>query len=116
MHASSIVKAVKGFGESDFDTLLFGKLLKGSVPEGYRGMVETVKKGVYEAIKTSVGQTQTQKITSGAINMDQQSIKRCSNWLTNLKVIDQLPFDVDNFWQALLTRQRKMLVDEFKEL
>jgi hypothetical protein len=57
MHASSIVKAVKNYGETDFDTLLFGKLLKGSVPEGYRGMVESLKKGIHESVKNNVGQT-----------------------------------------------------------
>ena len=56
-HAGSIVRAVKQYGESDFDTLLFGKLLKSSLPEGYRGLVEAVRRGVCDAIKATLGAT-----------------------------------------------------------
>lgn len=115
-HASSIVKAVKQFGEDDFDTLLFGKLLKGSVPEGYRGMVEAVKRGIADCIKSVLGMTQSTKVYASEVVLDGGSLRKVAAWLANFNVIDDVGFDTESFWALLLERQRQQITRDFHEL
>jgi hypothetical protein len=81
-HAQSIVRAVKQYGDNDFDTLLFGKLLKGSIPEGYRGLVGAVRRGIQDAIKATLGATNAAKVINGKGYVDSASLRRVTSWLS----------------------------------
>lgn len=68
------------------------------MPEGYRGLVEAVRKGVQDAIKATIGATNAARIVQGDQFVDAASLRRVTSWLSQTCVMDDALFEIEGFW------------------